>query len=599
MTRTTPGYNLETLAVHGGQTPDPTTGSRAVPIYQTTAYVFHDTDHAQQLFALDEPGNIYTRIGNPTTDVFEKRIALMEGGVGAVAFSSGHAALVATILNIAHAGDEVVTSSSLYGGTYNLFATTLPKYGITARFVDPVDPENFRRAITPRTRAVFGETIGNPRLDVFDIEAVAQIAHENGIPLIIDNTFASPVLCRPIEWGADLVIHSATKWLGGHGAAMGGVVVDSGRFDWNSPKFPGFVEPDSSYHGVRYAIDFGTLAFMTKVRVQMLRDLGGCQSPFNSFLLLLGTETLHLRMHQHSANAMAVARFLTSHPAVDWVQYPGLGSHPTFHLAQKYLRGGFGGMLVFGVKGGLEAGARFIDSVSLFSHLANVGDAKSLVIHPASTTHQQLTAEQRVAAGVGDDLIRVSVGIENAQDLIADLDHALRTAAGLGAGEDDRLPQEEIIINNEGVIRWLLDDPFTIVNGERRAKILAVVGLSDNPARPSYRVSRKMQRMGYKIVPVSPKGEYILGEKVYRRLQDIPFPVDVVQVFRAAQYAQEVLDDTQGMQYRPHVFWLQEGVINEPVAEASVAHGLQTVHNRCTYKEAQRLKGAMATFKGI
>jgi len=599
MTRTTPGYNLQTLAVHGGQTPDPTTGSRAVPIYQTTAYVFHDTDHAQQLFALDEPGNIYTRIGNPTTDVFEKRIALMEGGVGAVAFASGHAALVATILNICHAGDEIVTSSSLYGGTYNLFATTLPKYGISARIVDPADPENFRRAITPRTRAVFGETIGNPRLDVLDIEAVAKIAHEHGIPLIIDNTFASPVLCRPIEWGADLVIHSATKWLGGHGAAMGGVVVDSGRFDWNSPKFPGFTEPDSSYHGVRYAVDFGTLAFMTKVRVQMLRDLGGCQSPFNSFLMLLGMETLYLRMHQHSANAMAVARFLKGHPAVDWVQHPGLASHPTFHLAQKYLRGGFGGMLVFGVKGGLEAGARFIDNVALFSHLANVGDAKSLVIHPASTTHQQLTAEQRVAAGVGDDLIRVSVGIEDAQDLIADLDHALRCAVGMGAGADDELPREEIIINNEGVIRWLLDDPYTTVQGERRAKVLAVVGLSDNPARPSYRVSRKMQRMGYKIVPVSPKGEYILGEKVYRRLQEIPFPVDAVQVFRASQYAQEVLEDTMAMQHRPGIFWLQEGVINEAAAAASVAFGLQTVHNRCTYKEAQRLKGAMATFKGI
>jgi O-acetylhomoserine (thiol)-lyase len=590
-------YNIETLAVHGGQTPDPTTGSRAVPIYQTTAYVFHDTDHAQQLFSLDEPGNIYTRLGNPTTDVFEKRIALMEGGVGAVAFASGHAAIVATILNICHAGDEIVTSNSLYGGTYNLFATTLPKYGITAKFVDAGDPENFRRAITPRTRAVFGEVIGNPGLDVFDIEPVAKIAHENGVPLIIDNTFATPVLCRPIEWGADLVIHSATKWLGGHGAAMGGVVVDGGRFDWNSPKFPGFTEPDPSYHGVRYAVDFGSLAFLTKVRVQMLRDLGACQSPFNAFLLLLGLESLHLRMRQHSENAMAVAQFLKKHPAVAWVQYPGSPEHATYGRADKYLKGGFGGMLIFGVKGGLEAGAKFIDNVALFSHLANVGDAKSLVIHPASTTHQQLSAEQRVAAGVGDDLIRVSVGIESVQDLVADLENALRVATGLG-GEDDRIGEGEIIVNDEGVIRWLLNNPYATENGVRRAKVLAVVGLSDNPARPSYRVARKMQRMGYKIVPVNIKGDYILGEQVYRSLQEIPFPVDVVQVFRAPQHALNAMEAVKEMQHKPRIFWLQEGVINDEAAEASVAYGLQTVHNRCTYKEAQRLKGAMATFKG-
>ncbi|HYF92638.1 MAG TPA: O-acetylhomoserine aminocarboxypropyltransferase/cysteine synthase family protein [Symbiobacteriaceae bacterium] len=421
-------YEIETLAVHGGQAPDPTTKSRAVPIYQTTAYAFDDTDHARRLFALEEPGNIYTRIGNPTVEVLEQRMALMEGGVAAVAFASGHAALVAAILTICNAGDEIVTSSSLYGGTYNLFATTLPKYGITTRFVDPADPDNFRQAITPRTRAVFGETIGNPRLDVFDMEAVGHIAHEHGIPLMIDNTFATPILCRPFEWGADLVTHSATKWLGGHGVAMGGVVVDSGRFDWNSPKFPGFTEPDRSYHGLRYGLDCGRAGFATKVRTQILRDLGACQSPFNAFLLLLGLESLPLRMRQHSENALALARHLADHPAVEWVQYPGLAAHPSHGLAGKYLQGGFGGMLIFGVKGGLQAGAQFIDSVRLFSHLANVGDAKSLVIHPASTTHSQLTPEQRVAAGVGDDLIRVSVGLENVQDLIADLDQALRAA---------------------------------------------------------------------------------------------------------------------------------------------------------------------------
>lgn len=428
MTKPERGYQLETIAVHGGQAPDPTTGSRAVPIYQTTAYSFRNTDHARQLFALEEQGNIYTRIMNPTTDVLEQRIAQLEGGVGAVAFASGHAALVAAVLNICHAGDEIVTASSLYGGTYNLFSTTLPKYGITARFVDATDPEAFRQAITPRTRLVFGEIIGNPRLDLFDIEAVAQIAHEAGVPLMVDSTFATPAICRPFDWGADLILHSATKWLGGHGAAMGGVVVDAGTFDWESPKFPDFTEPDPGYHGVRYARDFGKAGFITKLRVQMLRDLGACQSPFNSFLLLLGLETLPLRMRQHSENALAVARFLEQHPAVAWVQYPGLPSHPQHALAAKYLQGGFGGMLVFGVKGGVEAGAKFIDNVKLFSHLANVGDSKSLVIHPASTTHQQLTPEQRVAAGVGDDLIRVSVGIENIDDLIADLEHALKAA---------------------------------------------------------------------------------------------------------------------------------------------------------------------------
>jgi O-acetylhomoserine (thiol)-lyase len=580
-------YQIETLAVHGGQSPDPVTGARAVPIYQTTAYAFQDTEHARRLFALEEGGNIYTRIGNPTVDVFEQRIALMEGGVAAVAFSSGHAALVATLLNIMGAGDEIVTSSSLYGGTYNLFATTLPKYGITARFVDPADPENFRRAISPRTRAIYGEGIGNPRLDVFDIEAVGRIAHENGIPLIIDNTFASPVLCRPIEWGADLVVHSATKWLGGHGAAMGGVVVDSGRFDWNSPKFPGFTEPDPGYHGMRYALDCGTAGFATKVRVQMLRDLGACQSPFNAFLLLLGLETLPLRMRQHSENAMALARYLEGHPAVDWVQYPGLPGHPSHALAEKYLSGGFGGMLIFGVKGGLKAGAAFIDNLSLFSHLANVGDTKSLVIHPASTTHSQLTPEQRVAAGVGDDLIRVSVGLEGLADLEADLDNALRAATEVAATQLDK----PAALNDEAAIRWLLESPTTMQNGAERAKVLAVVGLSENPERPSYRVAQFMQSQGYRIIPVGPKGDEILGEKVYRSLTEIPFPVDVVQVFRAPQYVPEVLAGVRQMQHKPRFLWLQEGVVHQEAAREAVAYGLDTVMDRCTWKEYDRVHG--------
>jgi len=508
--------------------------------------------------------------------------------VGAVAFASGHAAVVATILNICRAGDEVVTSSSLYGGTYNLFSVTLPKYGIHVRFVDSGDPEDFRRAITPRTRAVFGEIIGNPRLDVLDVEGLARVAHENGIPLIVDNTFATPALCRPIEWGADIVIHSATKWLGGHGVAMGGVVVDGGTFDWNNPKFPDFTEPDPSYHGMVYATDCGRAGFITKLRAQMLRDLGACQSPFNSFLLLLGLETLPLRMRQHSENALALAQYLQEHPAVAWVQYPGLPSHPTYDRAVKYLQGGFGGMLIFGVKGGLKAGARFIDSLRLFSHVANVGDAKSLVIHPASTTHSQLTPEQRQAAGVGEDLIRVSVGLESLPDLKEDLDQALRIATGV---PDPQLPLQPDGFDDtdERVIRWLLESPTVVVGGDSRPKVLAVVGLSDRADRPSHQVAQEMQRLGYRIVPVSPKGETILGEKVYRRLQEIPFPVDVVLVFRAPQHVPEVVADLKEMPHKPRILWLQEGVEHPEAAADARAYGVATVQNRCIYKEARRL----------
>lgn len=418
-------YRLETLAVHGGQDPDPTTGSRAVPIYQTTSYVFRDADHAAALFALQEPGNIYTRIMNPTQDVLEKRVALLEGGVGALALASGHAAISYAILNIAGAGDEIVSSSNLYGGTYNMFAVTLPKIGINVKFVDPSDPENFRQAIGPNTKALYAETIGNPRMDVLDIAAVANIAHEAGIPLIIDNTFA-PYLCQPIEHGADIVVHSATKFIGGHGTSMGGVVVDSGKFDWTNGKFPGFTEPDPSYHGIKYAEALGPLAFIIKMRVQLLRDLGACLSPFNSFLLLQGLETLHLRMDRHSANALAVARFLEGHPAVSWVSYPGLETSPEYAKAKKYLPKGSGAIFTFGIKGGKEAGKKLIDSLKLFSLLANVGDAKSLVIHPASTTHSQLDPEQQASSGVTEDLVRLSLGIEHEQDIIADLDQALK-----------------------------------------------------------------------------------------------------------------------------------------------------------------------------
>ncbi len=419
---------FDSLTVHAGQEPDPTTGSRAVPIYQTTAYNFKDSDHAANLFGLKEFGNIYSRIMNPTSDVFEKRIAALEGGVGALAFASGHAAIAASIWNIAQAGDEIVSSATLYGGTYNMFAYTLPRLGIKVIFVDPSNPENFQRAITPKTKALYAETIGNPKIDVLDIQAVADIAHSNGIPLIIDSTFASPYLCRPIDFGADIVVHSATKFIGGHGTSMGGVVVDSGKFNWDNGKFPLLTEPDPSYHDLRYTAALGPLAYILRLRVQILRDLGACLSPFNSFMFLQGLETLHLRMQRHSENALAIAQYLEKHEQVDWVSYPGLASHPDHHLAKKYLPRGAGAILTFGIKGGLEAGKKLINSLKLFSLLANVGDAKSLVIHPASTTHSQLTPEQRISAGAPDDMVRLSVGIEDVADLIDDLNQGLIAA---------------------------------------------------------------------------------------------------------------------------------------------------------------------------
>lgn len=421
---------FDTIALHGGQSPDPATGSRAVPIYQTTSYVFQDTAHAARLFTLAESGNIYTRIMNPTSDVLEKRVALLEGGVAALAMSSGQSAEAITILTLARAGDEIVSSSCLYGGTYTLFKYTLGRMGIEARFVDPCDPQNFAREITDRTRCLYVETIGNPRLDVPDIAAIADIAHDAGIPLIVDNTFATPYLCRPIEWGADIVIHSLTKWMGGHGTSIGGIIVDSGKFDWTNGRFAVFTEPDPSYHGLVFSEAFGDAAFIARARVSLLRDLGPAMSPFNAFLILQGIETLSLRMERHCSNALKVAQFLKGHPLVSWVSYPGLPDHPSYELARKYLPKGAGGMIGFGIRGGKEAGIRFIDSVKLLSHLANVGDAKSLVIHPASTTHQQLTVEEQLASGVTDDFIRLSVGIEDVDDIIRDIDQALARSQG-------------------------------------------------------------------------------------------------------------------------------------------------------------------------
>ncbi len=420
-------YAAETQALHAGQKPDPATNSRAVPIYQTSSYVFNDTDHAARLFGLQEPGNIYTRIMNPTSDVFEKRVAALEGGVGALATASGMAAITLALLTLAHSGDEIVSSSSLYGGTHTLLHYTFAQFGITVHFVDANDPENFRKAITSKTKAIYAETVGNPKLDTLDIEAVAAIAHENDIPLVIDNTMPSPYLVQPFAFGADIVIHSATKYIGGHGTSIGGVIVDSGKFPWNNGKFPQLSEPDPSYHGVNFWEALGNQAYITKARVQGLRDLGPCISPFNSFLLLQGLETLHLRMERHSQNAFAVAEFLEKHPKVAWVNYPGLPSHPSHELAQKYhTRGLYGGMISFGIKGGVAEGKIFIDSLQLLSLLANIGDAKSLVIHPASTTHQQLSSAEQLASGVTPDLIRLSVGIENVADIIADMEQALQ-----------------------------------------------------------------------------------------------------------------------------------------------------------------------------
>jgi len=424
---------LSTLALHAGQVPDPTTGARAVPLYQTAAYVFKSSEHAANLFALKEFGNIYGRLMNPTTDVFEKRIAAIEGGTGALATASGQAAITYALLAITRLGDEIVAADNLYGGTYQLFHHTLPKLGRRAVFVNSRDPEAFRRAITPKTRAVYVETIGNPKLDVPDFEAIAKIAHGAGIPLVVDNTVGVG-LVRPFEHGADIVVASATKYIGGHGTSIGGVIVDSGTFKWDNGKFPEFTEPDPSYHGIRYwdalgnVPGLGNVAFILKIRVTLMRDTGAVLSPFNAREFLLGLETLPLRLARHSENALAIARWLKSHPLVAWVNYPGLEDSPNHAVAAKYLKKGFGGLVGFGIRGGLEAGKRFIDSVKLLSHLANIGDAKSLVIHPASTTHQQLTPAEQESTGVTPDFIRLSVGLEDAGDIKADIDQALKAS---------------------------------------------------------------------------------------------------------------------------------------------------------------------------
>jgi O-acetylhomoserine (thiol)-lyase len=430
----TPSKGLSTLALHAGQTPDPTTGARAVPIYQTTSYVFKSTDHAANLFALKEFGNIYTRLMNPTTDVFEQRVAAIEGGTGALAVASGQSAITYSLLAITRLGDEIVSGNNLYGGTYQLFHHTLPKLGRTVKFVDSRSPEAFRKAITPKTRALYVETVGNPKLDVPDFEAIAKIAHDAGIPLVVDNTVGVG-LVRPIDYGADILATSATKYIGGHGTSLGGVIVDAGRFQWNNGKFPEFTEPDPSYHGLVYwdalsnVPGLGNVAFILKIRVTLLRDIGAALSPFNAHQFLLGLETLPLRQRRHSANALEIATWLKPHSLVKWVVYPGLPDDPGHKIAAKYFKSGFGGLVGFGIKGGLEAGKKFINSVKLLSHLANIGDAKSLVIHPASTTHQQLTPAEQEETGVTADYVRLSIGLEDVADIKTDIDQALRAAA--------------------------------------------------------------------------------------------------------------------------------------------------------------------------
>ena len=413
-----------TKSLHAGHAPDSATHARAVPIYQSTSFTFADSNDAADLFALKKFGNIYSRIMNPTTDVFEQRVAALEGGVAALATSSGQAAQFLAISSLMEPGDELVSASTLYGGTYTQFDVSFRRIGINVKFVEPDDPENFRKAITPKTKALYGETIANPRMNVLDIEKVSAIAHEAGVPLIVDNTMASPYLCRPIEFGADIVVHSATKFLGGHGTSIGGIIVDSGRFQWTD-KYPAITQPSPGYHGMKFAEVFGNLAYIIKVRVEGLRDFGPCVSPFNSFLFIQGIETLKFRMDAHSRNALQVAQWLEKNPSVSWVKYPGLASSPYHSLAQKYLPAGQGSIVTFGIKGGLNAGRKLIDSVQIFSHLANLGDAKSLIIHPASTTHQQLSTEQQLAAGVTEDLVRLSVGIEDVDDIIWDLDQAI------------------------------------------------------------------------------------------------------------------------------------------------------------------------------
>lgn len=567
-------HDRETVLLHGGQIPDPTTGSRAVPIYQTTSYVFNDTTHAQNLFGLKEAGNIYSRIGNPTVAAFEQRVAELEDGVQAVATSSGMAAITFAILNVASAGDEIITDSNLYGGTYNLFANTLPRYGIHVKFVDGTNPNEVEAAITNKTKAIFGETITNPSLQVFDVEKIAAIAHAHHIPLIIDNTFA-PYITKPLAWGADIVVHSATKWIGGHGTTIGGVVVDGGRFNWNHEKFPGFTVPDESYHGLRF-VDVGPAAFATKLRVQLLRDIGACLSPYNAFLLLQGLETLHLRLPQHVQNAQKVAAYLNSHPAIEWVSYPGLESHPSYHLAKKYFSHGAGSIITFGIKGGLEAGRTLIDNIELWSHVANVGDAKSLIIHPASTTHQQLSTEELAVSGTTEEMVRLSIGLESINDLLKTLDAAIAKATGnaetIGSDEDD-------------VIEWLLHSPFAREDGNVRKKTIVVYGLGQANNSSKEKV-KQLQQLGFDLVEV---GKTFHSETLpqYDELSAIPTIVDAIW-FIQPELPATVLQ--QFINKDGKILWIEHPDANLTVLENVKAAGIPIITGKNPYELAVSLR---------
>ena len=545
----------ETALLHAGQQADPTTGSRAVPVYQTTSFVFRDTEHAQNLFGLAEPGNIYSRIMNPTVDAFEQRVAELEDGVAAVATSSGMAAITFAILNVASAGDEIITDSNLYGGTYNLFANTLPRYGINVKFVDGTDLEAIKNAITDKTKAIFAETITNPSLNVFDVEAVSKVAHANDIPLIIDNTFA-PYFTKPLAWGADIVVHSATKWIGGHGTASGGIVVDGGRFDWGNGKFPGFTEPDESYNGLRF-IDVGPAAFATKLRVQLLRDIGACLSPHNAFLLLQGLETLHLRIERHNENAVKVAEYLQAHPAVEWVNFPGLENHPSHQLAKKYFKNGFGSIITFGIKGGREAGRKLIDNITLWSHVANVGDAKSLIIHPASTTHQQLSDEDLVKSGVTEELVRLSIGLESVKDILADLDQAIAKAVN----EPGVIQPAE-----KDAINWLLSSPFDRSNGGVRKKTIAVAGEGTS--------AEGLKELGFTVTAVND-------------VSDVSSEVDAVVVNK--ELPASLIEQFINKQVK--ILWVEQSSGHDQLLDHAKAAGITVITNSNPYEEAIRIRG--------
>ena len=543
----------ETSLLHGGQQVDPTSNSRAVPIYQTTSYVFNDTEHAQNLFGLAELGNIYTRIMNPTTDVFEQRVAQLEGGLAAVATASGMSAITMAIFNLANSGDEIIADSNLYGGTFNLFNKTLPKYGIDVKFVDGSNPENFRDAITSKTKAIFGEVITNPSLYVFDIEKVAEIAHENGIPLIIDNTFATPYVCKPITWGADIVVHSATKWIGGHGTSIGGIVVDSGRFNWNSEKFPGFTEPDETYHGIRFGIDVGPAAFALKLRVQLLRDIGPSIAPQNAFYCIQGLETLHLRMDRHNENAKKVVEYLTNHPQVEWVKHPSLEDHPSNSLAKKYFRPGhYGSVITFGIKGGRDAGRALIDNITLWSHVANVGDAKSLIIHPASTTHQQLSGEELKLSGTTEELVRLSVGLETPEDVIADLDQAIAKATN---------SEPTIKGTEENAIEWALSSPYTWEEAGARPVQFAVAG-----EIASSNALSQLQKIGY-----------FLSEEKGEQSADVLFVAD-------ASKAEELYTGEE------KIVWFLEGSASDSVRNKAKEQGQVVIEGLCPLSEEKRVR---------